>query len=101
MMRRRTSDTRPRWDREARELSIRRVRLKRLHHSSPNQEQLLEAFEEEGWRRIIDNPLPRTDGILSEQRLRNTVKQLNRTLAPRLIQFHTETGRGSGCCGAI
>jgi hypothetical protein len=55
---------------------------------------LLEAFEEAGWRRI-DDPLPPQKGVSSPRRLRQTVRNLNRGLRPRLIVFRVEAdGRG-------
>jgi len=84
---------RPHWDFESRELTFQSIVLKRFHHTAPNQELLLQTFEEQGWSRFVDDPLPRTADISPEQRLRDTIKQLNRTIVPKLIKFHTD-GRG-------
>lgn len=63
---------------------------------APNQELILEAFEEEGWPLRIDDPLlggcddPRA-------RLHDALRQLNARLRPRLIEFFRDgTGQGIG-----
>ncbi len=83
----------PKWDSDRRELSLDGVILKHFRRAAPNQERLLQAFEEDGWPHEIDDPLPRTNGVLPGERLRETIKRLNRSVAPRLIRFG---GDGSG-----
>jgi hypothetical protein len=66
--------------------------VKRFRKHSPNQELLLQAFDEAGWPAEIDDPLPMTDDIVPEERLRETVKQLQRTVTPRTIRFGVTGG---------
>ena len=54
---------------------------------------ILAAFQEEGWPRSIDDPLPPKSGISCEQRLRDTIRHLNQHQANRLIVF---AGDGTG-----
>jgi hypothetical protein len=83
----------PKWDSDRRELSLNGVILKRFRRTAPNQERLLQAFEEDGWPHEMDDPLPRTNGVLPGERLRETIKRLNRSVTPGLIRFG---GDGSG-----
>ena len=47
----------PNWDRETRTFMVGGLLVKRFRVPSPNQEAVLDAFQEEGWPRSVDDPL--------------------------------------------
>jgi hypothetical protein len=65
--------------------------VKRFRVPAANQGLILAAFEEEGWPRFIDDPLPRHGDEEPARRLQATIKSLNRHQASPLIRF-----RGNG-----
>lgn len=84
----------PEWDRSAGELRfggkvVKRVRGPRV---AKNVVTVLDAFQEEGWPRHIDDPLP--DGR-KQKRLHDTVWSLNEDL--EVIRFRAD-GSGEGFC---
>ncbi|MCH8047158.1 MAG: hypothetical protein IID44_25940 [Planctomycetes bacterium] len=83
----------PHWDAETRELRIGGRLVKRFKWPATNQETLLAAFEEEGWRLRIDDPLPPVPGLLSTTRLSDAIKRLNGHQKNALIRF---CGDGTG-----
>ncbi|HEX6987118.1 MAG TPA: hypothetical protein VF170_17195 [Planctomycetaceae bacterium] len=83
---------RPHWDPGRRELRVGDAVVKRFRVPAPNQELVLQAFEEEGWPPSIDDPLPPVAEIESQQRLRATIKSLNRSQSRTLIRFHANGG---------
>lgn len=85
----------PRFHCDVRELRLGDRLVKRFRLPSPNQETILLAFQEEGWPRRIDDPLPPTPYQESSHRLRETIKSLNRHQAQRLIHFGA-AGDGQG-----
>jgi hypothetical protein len=87
----------PHWDRDRRELCVDGVVVKRFRRAAPNQERLLKEFEARGWPREIDDPLPRTDGIVASERLREAIKRLNRNLPVGPIRFGGD-GTGTRVC---
>ena len=84
---------RPTWDSDRRELRLSGVVVKRYKRPCSNQEIILQTFEEEGWRAKIDDPLPQCDDQDAKQRLRGTIKALNRNQRNELIRF---SGDGTG-----
>jgi hypothetical protein len=78
---------RPSWNASRRELRYRGVIVKRFTRSAENQELLLTAFEEANWQLKIDDPLPPRGKVRQKDRLRATVKNLNRTILPHTIGF--------------
>jgi hypothetical protein len=84
--------SKPCWDAELRELWLGDVLVVRFRRLAPNQELLLSAFQEQGWVTRIDDPLPKSERD-SRERLRDTVKKLNRHSGP--IRFHLD-GSGQG-----
>ena len=59
-----------------------------------NQQAILVAFEEEGWPRSIDDPLPYIPTKrLNKERLHATIRCLNANQANRLLRFR---GDGTG-----
>jgi hypothetical protein len=53
---------RPRWDKHLRELWLGPHLIKWFRVPAPDQERILDAFEEEGWPASIDDPLPPRTG---------------------------------------
>ncbi len=85
----------PCWDRKRRELRIGGVVVKKFKWPAENQEQVLEAFEEEGWPPRIDDPLIRHPKIDPKRRLHDTLKCLNRKQVHEYVKFRGDgTGRG-------
>src|SRR5262245_34098147 len=85
----------PRWSATARELRVDGRVLKRFRRPAPNLELVLAAFEEMGWPRHLDDPLPPEHGIDPHDRLHYTVKRLNQCQALHTIHFESD-GRGAG-----
>ncbi len=83
----------PQWDRKLRELSFDGRVVKQFRLPAKNQELLLSAFEEEGWPRSIDDPLPYVAGRSPKARLHVTIRSLNANQANRLLHFR---GNGTG-----
>ncbi len=83
----------PVWDVGRHELSFQGRVVKRFRQHSPNQEAVLTAFQEEGWPAGVYDPLSPLPNHDPKQRLRDTIKNLNRHQNERLIQF---AGDGSG-----
>ena len=90
-----TSSLQPLWDREARELRVGNVVIKRFKWPAENQERVLDAFEAKGWPPRIENPLDQHPSICPKRRLHDTIKCLNRKQLNELIKFRGDgTGRG-------
>jgi hypothetical protein len=83
----------PCWDPDRRQLSFAGYLIKEFRSNSPNQESVLMAFEEEGWPPRIYDPLPPLPELDPKERLRNTIKSLNRKQKRPLIRF---LGDGTG-----
>ena len=83
----------PNWDRESRTFLVGEYLIKRFRVPSPNQESVLDAFQEEGWPQSIDDPLPPSGDQHPKRCLRDTIKCLNLNQASRMIRFH---GDGTG-----
>jgi hypothetical protein len=85
--------TRPNWDSDRHELRLGDYLVKQYKLKSPNQESILAAFEEEDWPPRVDDPLVPHPESEPKERLRNTIKSLNRKQVHRLIRF---MGDGTG-----
>ena len=83
----------PHWDARTRMLSFDGVVVKHFKVPAGNQELVLSAFQEEGWPRIIDDPLPPVADIDAKRRLHDTINRLNRNQKHRMMRF---SGNGSG-----
>jgi hypothetical protein len=81
----------PHWDPSRHELRVGDRLVKHFKLPSPNQETILNAFEEEGWPPRIDDPLPQSSEIDPRERLHNTIRALNRHQRHRLLRI-----RGDG-----
>jgi hypothetical protein len=85
----------PCWDRKRRELRIGGIVVKRFKWPAENQEQVLDAFEEEGWPPRIDDPLLPHPKIDPKRRLHDTLKCLNRKQLNGYDKFRGDgTGKG-------
>lgn len=83
----------PRWDKALRTFLVGEHLVKHFRVPSPNQEAILDAFQEEGWPRSVDDPLPPVSEQHPKRRLRDTVKGLNMHQISPLIRFR---GDGTG-----
>ncbi len=83
----------PNWDKDSRTFLVGEHLIKRFRVPSPNQEAVLEAFQEEGWPASIDDPLTPVSDYEPKRRLRDTIKCLNVNQTTRLIRFR---GDGTG-----
>src|SRR5687768_7642753 len=79
---------RPHWDAELRTLFIGDVIVKTFRQPAPIQEMILAAFEEEGWPRHLDDPLPPLPGLNPKDRLHQAIRNLNRAMNEPIIRFH-------------
>ncbi len=92
-----TGELTPFWDRENRVLSFGGQIIRRYIRSSPNQEAVLQAFEEQGWPYRIDDPLPQDHEVVPKVRLHDTIRWLNLKHESRLLRFLGD-GTGEGVC---
>jgi hypothetical protein len=83
----------PSWDAERQRLYVGGVLVKEFKMPSPNQSTVLMAFEEEHWPFRIDDPLPCSHDLNPKERLRYTIKSLNKHQKVKAIRFG---GDGSG-----
>jgi hypothetical protein len=83
----------PTWNRNKRMLLWGSLVIKSFRKTAPNQEILLDSFEEEGWPARIDDPIPPSPGIVPTVRLHDTIKRLNHGMAFHVIRFY---GDGTG-----
>lgn len=90
----------PCWDKSRSELRLRSLLIKRFRVPAPNQERVLDAFQEEGWPSRIDDPLPPSGNRPAKQRLRETVASLNRHQSTACLEFESD-GKGLGICFRI
>ncbi len=90
----------PRWDAHQRQLRYGDQLVKWYRQPAESQETILAAFEEDGWSRRIDDPLPMADGRCPHERLHEAVKGLNRAQIARLLEFRRD-GSGEGVEWAV
>ena len=90
-------DAVPYWDKSSGVLSVGGRIVKRFRVPAPNQAAVLSAFEEEGWPRRIDNPLPPEAHVDPKYRLRFTTGRLNHAQQSSGIRFFGD-GTGEGVC---
>jgi hypothetical protein len=92
-----TRDFTPLWDRDNRVLSLGGQIVRRYGRSSPNQEAVLQAFQEQGWPYRIADPLPYSAEVPPKLRLHDTIRWLNLRHECRLVRFLGD-GTGEGVC---
>jgi hypothetical protein len=78
---------RPRWDGNGRQLWVGNVLVKAFTQPSDNQRLILDAFQEAGWPKLIDDPLPPLKDSNQPKRLRDTVGRLNHCQRHQLLFF--------------
>ncbi len=83
----------PFYDPELRQLRVGHTLVKRLTRRAQNVEKVLVVFQEEHWRRHIDNPLSGPTHSASREKLRDVVKKLNHNNP--FLRFHLD-GTGEG-----
>lgn len=83
----------PRWDCACKRLYFGSILVKAFRVPSPNQTTILSAFEEENWPERIDDPLPYSPDVARKERLRYTLKSLNKHQKLPVLHF---SGDGSG-----
>lgn len=88
---------RPCWDDDLLELRFNGLLVKKFRQPSPDQEIILASFEELGWARRIDDPLPPRYGQTNQQRLHSAIRRLNNHQQHELLSFRSD-GRGQGIC---
>jgi hypothetical protein len=89
------SEQLPSYDVRSRILRWRGEVAKRLARKAPCQETVLQAFHMAGWPERIADPLGEELDFDPKERLRETVKSLNKGLAEGTIRFRADgTGRG-------
>lgn len=86
----------PEWNGATRRLYFEGVLVKEFRQPAENQEIVLAAFEAKGWEVRVDDPLPPDAGPDVRDRLKNTVKGLNRQKCPLL--WFSRDGLGRGIC---
>lgn len=84
----------PLWDGVRHELRLGEVIVKRFCQPAKNQEAILAGFQELNWPVRIDDPMTGGGNVDPVERLRDTIKKLNRQRVP-LIRFQSD-GRGRG-----
>jgi hypothetical protein len=85
---------RPRWDAATRTLFYGGEVCKVFRQAEGNQERILAAFEEDGWPKRIDDPLPGDKTFDPGQRLRNAVRNLNTSQDNKRIHFAADGRQG-------
>lgn len=87
----------PTWDEEARELRWGSRVVKKYSKPAENQTAILAAFEELGWPRVMDDPLPGKPGIEATKQLGDTVRALHKNMLLPLVEFFRD-GTGERVC---
>lgn len=83
----------PRWDSATRELWLGDWLIKKLKKKSESQETILDVFEELGWPRQVDDPLPPKPFQIHADRVKEACKRLNRSQVNELLYFHASPDR--------
>lgn len=91
------SPLKPHWDVAMRQLTLGKILVKKFRHPAANQELVLEAFEEDGWRERIDDPLPPSGDCNVKCRLHETINSLNDHQVNPCVHFASD-GKGEGIC---
>jgi hypothetical protein len=86
----------PLWDEDLHTLSWRGEIVKHFRSEAPHQEAVLKAFQAEKWCASIVLPETVAGEVLGKDSLRNTIRNLNRSVRP-YVHFRLE-GNGSRVC---
>ena len=87
-------DKRPKWNKDSRTLSFDNREVRKYIHNAKNVIMVLNVFEEEGWPKQIDDPLPHAD-TCHKKKLRDTVYSLNKSQG--LIRFSADNAGEAVC----
>jgi len=93
-------ELKPRWDAALRTLWHGSHVVKRFRVPAVNQEIVLQVFEEEGWPRMIDDPIPQDHSRDRKVRLHDTIRRLNNQQHMQRLRF-AGNGRGDGVCWEV
>jgi hypothetical protein len=89
----------PHYKAEERELWLGGVLVKEFHVRAEAQETILQSFQELGWKKKIDDPLPHIPGVDPKRRLHHAIRNLNRHQKRPLLHFFGDgTGTRVGWC---
>ncbi len=86
----------PEWNPREHALHFRGLVVKHFSHEALNQELLLSAFEVACWPLTIEFHFAPKVGASAKVRLRETINNLNRSVAPHLHFFQEGNGRRIG-----
>ncbi|TMQ31039.1 MAG: hypothetical protein E6K70_23325 [Planctomycetota bacterium] len=78
----------PVWKADCRELWYGGRLVKKFRQGAENQRAILDAFQEENWKRTIDDPLTGKGDMDRKKRLENAVQGLNALMRNPLLSFH-------------
>lgn len=85
----------PTWDADARTLYFGDYIVKQFRVPAENQVTILDAFQEENWPTQIFDPLSPQKDVDPKQRLRDTIRGLNKNQVVAKIRFSSD-GTGTG-----
>lgn len=94
----------PSWDAEQRVLRLGKQIVRQFAAHAPAQEQILEAFEREGWPQRIDDPLSPDGDVHPSTRLNKAIHRLNKHVNSPHMHFCSDgSGHGVRWCldGAV
>lgn len=89
---RRSTPSRPAWDAATHSLMLGGRLVKHFQKEAPNQEAILHAFEKTSWPTCLEFSLPGTRAQAAKDCLRNTLRNLNRSVTPYLRFRHEGNG---------
>jgi len=85
----------PEWNKDIGELSVGGVLVKKFSQPAANQRRVLDAFQEAGWPRRMDDPLHGGRATDPKRRLSETVRSLNKNMKNADLHFECD-GKGEG-----
>jgi hypothetical protein len=88
-----TIELKPKWDNVARKLTVANILVKKFKQEAVNQEAVLNAFQEENWPALIEDPIPPHRDRVASDTLRETVRALNENQKNPCLKFECN-GRG-------
>jgi hypothetical protein len=95
----RKEKTKPSWDKEDSTLCYNNETIRKLQPKAKNVIRLLDAFQEQGWPDMIEDPFPGFQRVdRNPQRLSDTIKSLKKNL--QMIDFHMY-GDGRHVCWKV
>jgi len=92
----RASVKRSHWDARRHTLWLGRRVLKHFKHQAPSEEAVLAAFEGQDWRPVIEAGALERSLFKTKAKLRDTIRNLNRSVRPWLHFFQEGSGTRIG-----